>query len=105
MNTESNDKHQPHKCMEVLGNEVRMSIIQLLMEKELTVLEICKKLNKEQSLISHSLKQLRECSFVDFRKEGKQNVYYLKSEIFKDKNKTIFEMFNEHKNKYCKQKK
>jgi len=105
MKTDLNETHQSHKCLEVLGNEVRMNIIQSLMEKEMTVLQICKKLNKEQSLVSHSLKQLRECSFVDFRKEGKQNIYYLKSEIFKDKSKTIFEMFNEHKNKYCKGKK
>jgi len=97
--------HQPHKCLEVLGNEVRMGIIQLLIKKEMTVLQICKKLDKEQSLISHSLKQLRECSFVDYRKEGKQNIYYLKSEIFKDKNKTLIEMFVEHSNKYCKGKK
>lgn len=104
MKQTQNDLHQPHKCLEVLGNEVRMGIIQLLIKKEMTVLQICKNLNKEQSLISHSLKQLRECSFVDFKKSGKQNVYYLKSEIFKDKNKTLFEMFVEHSNKYCKEK-
>ncbi|MDD4467538.1 MAG: winged helix-turn-helix domain-containing protein [Candidatus ainarchaeum sp.] len=105
MKTNSSELHPPYKCLEVLGNEVRIGIIQLLMKKELTVLEICKKLNKEQSLISHSLKQLRECSFVDFKKEGKKNVYYLKSEIFQDKNKTLIEMFMEHSNKYCKGKK
>jgi ArsR family transcriptional regulator, lead/cadmium/zinc/bismuth-responsive transcriptional repressor len=104
MKTNTNELHQPHKCLEVLGNEVRMGIIQLLIKKEMTVLEICKSLDKEQSLISHSLKQLRECSFVDFKKCGKQNVYYLKSEIFKDKNKTLLEMFIEHSNKYCKEK-
>ena len=105
MNQSEKGLHQPHKCMEVLGNEVRMGIIQLLIKKEMTVLELCKSLNKEQSLISHSLKQLRECSFVDFKKEGKQNVYYLKSEIFKDKNKTLIEMFTQHSEKYCKGKK
>lgn len=105
MKNNSNKKHQPHKCMEILGNEVRMNIIQLLMEKDRTVLEICKELKKEQSLVSHSLKQLRECSFVDFKKQGKQNLYYLKSEIFKDKNKTLIEMFEEHIKKYCKNKK
>lgn len=104
MNQTTVKTHQPHKCLEVLGNEVRMNIILLLIDKERTVLEISKALNKEQSLISHSLTQLRECSFVDFKKSGKQNVYYLKSEIFKDKNKTLFEMFSEHANKYCKEK-
>lgn len=95
----------PHKCLEILGNEVRINIIKLLIEKERTVQEISAKLNKEQSLISHSLKQLRECSFIDYKKKGKQNIYYLKSEIFRDKNKTLFEMFNEHTKKYCKNKK
>jgi DNA-binding transcriptional ArsR family regulator len=99
MNTE-----QPFKCMEVLGNRLRVEIICLLQEKPRTVQEVCHILGREQSLISHSLKQLRECNFVDYRKEGKKSVYYIKSEIFNKKNKTIFEMFEEHAKLYCKNK-
>jgi len=94
----------PYKCLEILGNKLRVEIICLLQEKPRTVQELCKITEREQSLVSHSLKQLKECNFVDFRKEGKQSTYYLKSEIFKQKNKTLFEMFEEHAKKYCKNK-
>jgi DNA-binding transcriptional ArsR family regulator len=88
--------------MEILGNKLRIEIICLLQEKPRTVQEICQILGREQSLISHSLSQLRECDFVDYRKEGKTSIYFLKSDIFKQKNKTIFEMFEEHAKKHCK---
>ncbi|MEI7961011.1 MAG: metalloregulator ArsR/SmtB family transcription factor [archaeon] len=98
-------EHAPHKCMEVLGNKLRAEIICLLQDKPQTVQDICTKLGREQSLVSHSLKQLRECSFVDYRKDGKTSIYYLKSDIFtKNKNKPIFEVFEEHAAKYCKHK-
>jgi len=89
--------------MEVLGNKLRTEIICLLQEKPRTVFELCKELGREQSLISHSLKQMRECSFVDFRKEGKTSIYYIKSDIFtKKRNKPLFELFEEHAKQYCK---
>ena len=91
----------PHKCLSVLGNEVRINIIAFLQEKPMTVNELCKKIGKEQSLVSHALKQLRHCNFVDFRKNGKEREYYLKSDIFKKKNKPLFELIEEHATKYC----
>jgi DNA-binding transcriptional ArsR family regulator len=92
-----------HKCLEVLGNELKLEIITLLMEQPRTVQETCKILGKEQSLISHALSQLRECSFVDYKKEGKTSLYYIKSEIFtKNTNKPLLELFEEHAKKYCK---
>jgi DNA-binding transcriptional ArsR family regulator len=91
--------------MEVLGNKLRTEILVLLIEKPRTVQEICKILGREQSLTSHSLSQLKDCSFVDFRKEGKTSIYYIKSEIFtKNTNKPLFELFEEHAKKYCKEK-
>jgi DNA-binding transcriptional ArsR family regulator len=95
----------PHKCLNVLGNELRINIIELLKEKPRTVKELCSKLKKEQSLISHSLIQLKKCDFVDSKKIGKEREYYLKSNIFNQKGKTIFELINEHVEKYCRDKK
>jgi DNA-binding transcriptional regulator GbsR (MarR family) len=75
----------------------------MLQEKPSTVQEICTELGREQSLISHALSTLRECNFVDYRKEGKKSIYYIKSDIFtKKKNKPLFEIFEEHAKKYCK---
>lgn len=97
------ESHYPHKCMEVLGNKLRNQIICKLQDKPRTVQDLCKELGREQSLVSHALKQLRECNFVDYRKEGKKSIYYIKSDIFsKGKNKPLFELFEEHAKKYCK---
>ena len=91
-----------HRCLNVLGNELRLNIIAILQKKEMTVSEMCESLNKEQSAVSHALQQLRHCSFVDYKKSGKERVYFLKSEIFKRNDKPIFELITEHVNKYCK---
>ncbi|MFA6268614.1 MAG: metalloregulator ArsR/SmtB family transcription factor [archaeon] len=97
------EKPGVHKCMEILGNKLRSQIIGLLIEKPRTVQEICTELGREQSLVSHALTQLRKCSFVDYRKEGKTSIYYLKSDIFStNKNKTLFEIFEDHAEKHCK---
>ena len=100
-----NDAHYPHKCMEILGNKLRFQIICSLREKPKTVQDICNELGKEQSLISHSLSQLKECSFVDFKKEGKKSIYFIKSDIFSKSDKPLFEIFEAHAAKYCKHKK
>jgi len=99
------DAEYPHKCMEILGNKLRNQIICSLQDKPKTVQQLCTELGREQSLVSHALSQLRECSFVDYRKEGKKSIYYIKSDIFtKNKNKALFEIFEEHAAKYCKHK-
>ena len=99
-------EHTPYKCMEVLGNKLRSQIICSLQDKPKTVQEICTEMGREQSLVSHALQQLRECNFVDFRKDGKKSIYYVKSDIFtKKKNKPLFDIFEEHASKYCKTKK
>jgi DNA-binding transcriptional ArsR family regulator len=96
-----NDLKHPYKCLNVLGNELRIDIIELLKEKPRTVSEIIKITGKEQSKISHSLQQLRKCKFIDFRQNGKVREYYLKSKIFEKKDKTLFELVEEHVRENC----
>ncbi len=92
----------PHKCLSVLGNKVRCSILEELIKSPLTVKQLCKKLNKEQSVISHALQPLKECSFVDCKKKGKEREYFISSPIFtKNSNKPLFELIEEHVKKNC----
>jgi ArsR family transcriptional regulator, lead/cadmium/zinc/bismuth-responsive transcriptional repressor len=91
-----------HKCLNILGNELRLNIIAILQKKELTVTQLCDNLDKEQSAVSHALQQLRHCSFVDYKKKGKERVYFLKSKIFEENDKPIFELVSEHIETYCK---
>lgn len=93
-----------NKCLETLGNELRINILKLLSEGPKTVQEIEKELQVEQSRLSHSLKRLRECNYVDVETVGRKRKYSLKSELlkgFNDKHKTLFEVLDAHFQKYC----
>ena len=65
----------------VLANETRFNIVLLLIEKERSVSEICEALNYEQSRVSHNLKCLLNCGFVDVEQMGRERIYKLRPEI------------------------
>jgi DNA-binding transcriptional ArsR family regulator len=82
---------------ETIGNKTRLRILELLMAKPMSVTEIHTKLGEEQSKISHNLKKLADCHFIDAKKEGKKRVYSLNKE-------TIFPLMNlvgKHVSTYC----
>ena len=58
-----------------IGEPTRLQILKLLAEGDKCVGELARALNKEQSLISHHLKALKECNIVKDRQEA-QKVYY-----------------------------
>ena len=58
-----------------IGEPTRLQILKLLAKGEKCVGELAGALNKEQSLISHHLKSLKECNIVKDRQEA-QKVYY-----------------------------
>jgi DNA-binding transcriptional ArsR family regulator len=62
--------------LKALAHPLRIKIILMLNEhQELTVSEIYKTLNAEQSLISHHLINMRDKGILDTRRSGK-NIYY-----------------------------
>ncbi len=60
-----------------LSNPTRLGIIETLMEQPKHVKQIAAELNQEQSMISHNLRQLVKCHFLNVRREGKQRIYTL----------------------------
>jgi DNA-binding transcriptional ArsR family regulator len=65
-------------CVEfckALADETRQKILEMLLEREMTVGEIVEVFSTSQPTISHHLKQLKQFDLVFSRKEGKQ-VYY-----------------------------
>src|SRR3989338_10628420 len=95
-----------YTCFEVLGNKLRYGIVQLLFEKEMSVLQIAEKTGAEQSRVSHALKILKDCKLVDVEKEGKQNFYFIPEKIIKKfdlKNNpsNVFQMIKEHSDMVC----
>ena len=58
-----------------IGEPTRLQILKLLAKGERCVGELVSALDKEQSLISHHLRALRDCDIVKERQEA-QKVYY-----------------------------
>lgn len=64
----------------LFADETRIKILYSLFESELCVCAISELLGKSQSVISHSLKVLKNGKLVDCRREGKTVFYYLADE-------------------------
>lgn len=67
-------------CFETLANELRLQIINSLEKGPKSVEDLADGLKAERSRVSHSLKMLLDCGYVDVRREGKHRVYALKRE-------------------------
>ncbi len=65
-------------CFDTLANELRISILKSLSNGSKSVEEIVKETQAEQSRVSHSLKILKVCNYVEVKKKGKQHIYSLK---------------------------
>jgi DNA-binding transcriptional ArsR family regulator len=91
-----------HLCLETLGNELRVKIIESLREKPKTVGELARELGAEQSRLSHSLRALRQCNFVESRVRGKERLYCLTKSFVKEmpKSRNIFEALEKHFQKF-----
>lgn len=63
-----------HKAM---GDYSRMKILWFLMEQELCVNELAKKMNITESAVSHQLRELRIARLVQSHKVGKKVFYSL----------------------------
>ena len=63
------------RFLRCIGEPTRLQILKLLARGERCVGELTGVLNKEQSLISHHLRALKECNIVKERQKA-QKVYY-----------------------------
>ncbi len=80
-----------------LANPLKVDIISLLKEKEMSVLELASKLKEEQSKISHALSSLKDCSIVNVKSEGKKRIYILNKETILP----MLEILDKHESKFC----
>jgi ArsR family transcriptional regulator, zinc-responsive transcriptional repressor len=90
---------EPYKIFfETLGNKTRWDIVHLLKKKTHRVTEISEKLGYEQSLVSHHLKRLETCGFVNFKQNGNERVYTLNKETVGP----LLSLMDKHINQFCK---
>ena len=79
------------------ANNTKLDIIMSLRNGSLNVNAIAKKVNEEQSTVSHNLRKLTDCHILNAKKEGKERVYSL------NKNTVIpiLKLFEKHVIKNC----
>lgn len=82
---------------DTVSNKTRMKIIESLMKREKSVSQLCLDLNEEQSKVSHSLKRLIECNFLDVKREGKKRIYSLNQETVVP----ILKLVDKHVSRFC----
>lgn len=89
----------PHKLsaeelafFRAFDNEIRLEILKALEVHERCVNEIVKELDCDQTTVSHNLRFLSECGFVEVKRKGKTRVYSLSSPSIEK----IFDLMEEH---------
>lgn len=58
--------------------ETRFNILELLQKnKEMSVNDLVSRLKKDQPLVSHHLRALRQCNIVSSKENGKSTMYFI----------------------------
>ena len=82
---------------ETLSTKLRWKILEILREKSRTVSEICKIVKEDQSKVSHNLKKLKDCHFINVEKKGKERVYSLNENTILP----LLNLVDKHMKRYC----
>ncbi|WP_425448261.1 ArsR/SmtB family transcription factor [Dethiothermospora halolimnae] len=82
------------KQLKALGDETRLKIIILLLNKKFCVRSLAKKLNISQSAVSQHLKLLRDCNLVQGEKKGYWVHYDVKKQELSNLAKSINKLIN-----------
>lgn len=83
--------------LKTLSNPGRVELMLLLLQKPMNVTELVKKSGLEQSAVSHHLKRLKLCNFVQVKVNGKERTYSVNEETVAP----LFHLMNTHVKKYC----
>ncbi|HLC32632.1 MAG TPA: metalloregulator ArsR/SmtB family transcription factor [Candidatus Nanoarchaeia archaeon] len=78
-----------------ISDNTRVEILFLLLDGKLCVKDICRKLRREQTSISHNLSMLKKRGFVTSTREGKRKLYELTGEA-----KKLLLLMDDHIQKY-----
>ena len=82
---------------ETMANKLRMQILFALRGRPMSVSELIEFLEEEQSKISHNLKRLMDCRFVDVKQEGRKRVYSLNAKTVE----SLLNLVEKHVKQFC----
>ena len=86
-----------YKFFGSLANPLKIQIVEELKRKPQTVSELIENIKEEQSKVSHALANLKSCSIVESKREGKNIIYSLNKETIIP----ILKIIDEHQKKRC----
>lgn len=86
-----------NKFFEVMGGKTRLRILEILKTKPKCVSDICHDVKEEQSKVSHNLRVLRECNFVEQKIVGKKRVYSLNKKTIVP----LMKIVDKHVSSFC----
>ncbi|MCW4005809.1 MAG: metalloregulator ArsR/SmtB family transcription factor [Candidatus Bathyarchaeota archaeon] len=86
-----------HRFFTNLANPTRLAVLELLMDKPMSVNELALAIGQEQSMVSHNLKPLLECNFIHTQRDGKKRMY----EVNKETIGAVFAAVENHAQKFC----
>ncbi|MBD3163901.1 metalloregulator ArsR/SmtB family transcription factor [Candidatus Woesearchaeota archaeon] len=82
---------------DTISNKTRMSIIESLLKSDKSVGEIARAIGEEQSKVSHSLKKLMVCNFLNVTRQGKKRIYSLNQQTVVP----ILNLVDKHVSMFC----
>ena len=92
------ESYQAYKIFfRTFNSEIRIKIMNALRRKKLNVQEIIKETGLEQTIVSHNLKKLSHCGFVEKEVKGKYRYYSLNKKTIEP----ILDSVNKHMSNHC----
>jgi DNA-binding transcriptional ArsR family regulator len=79
------------------ANKTKFRMIMLLKDRPMSVNDLAKAMDEEQSKISHNLTKLSQCNILTAKQDGKKRIYSLN----KDTIMPIMKMVEKHVEKHC----
>ena len=86
-----------YRFFSTLANPTRLAALESLMEKPMNVTQLADTLGQEQSMISHNLRPLVTCRFVQVEKKGRERLYSINHETVDP----LFKVIENHAANHC----
>jgi len=86
-----------HTFFSTMANPTRLAALEKLREGPMNVSQLSVALNQEQSMVSHNLRPLVRCRFVQVERRGRERIYTLNKETME----ALFNIVESHAEKYC----
>jgi DNA-binding transcriptional ArsR family regulator len=86
-----------YRFFSTLANPTRLATLESLMDRPMNVTQLADTLGQEQSMISHNLRPLVQCRFVQVEKRGRERLYSINHETVDP----LFKVIENHAVTFC----